>query len=366
MGACGSTSSPASSPLPLDAKGARALQVVSMESKMDMSMRFNSEKKTSSKPEGLPGIGFACRRGRKPGTQTPNQDSWALYWEPDMISACGVFDGHGEKGHIVSDYVKQALMRKVLSLEHNEADDVETSVEACYQQVQRSLASQPRLGTDMSGTTATVVVYDHGSERLMCSHVGDSAAVLLKQHPTSERFVAERLTRDHKPNLPDEQERIERHGRVVFDGYCHRVMTKQSMEPGLNMSRSLGDMRAHTLCGVSSTPEVLVRTVTRQDRAILVCSDGVWEVMSPQEAVDIVQRFGRQQAMEAAKSLADEAVRRWLRGTKGRKADDVTVVLAVETCSTDVGPMDSSDSDATNFAALGPDAGVAGVRSVDQ
>jgi len=185
-------------------------------------------------------IGFACRKGRKPGARAPNQDSWGLYREPNKISAYAVFDGHGERGHLVSDFVKQNLTKKVVSAVHSQSGNMASKVQASFVQVQRSLASKPHLGASMSGTTATVIVHDHESERLVCTHVGDSTAVLLKQIPKNDKLVAEPLTRDHKPELPDELERIEKHGRVVFDGYCHRVVKKHGTTPGLNMSRELG------------------------------------------------------------------------------------------------------------------------------
>mmetsp|Transcript_11304 Transcript_11304/g.32294 ORF Transcript_11304/g.32294 Transcript_11304/m.32294 type:complete len:166 (+) Transcript_11304:66-563(+) len=161
MGACGSTSAHAGAlaRVVIDGKGAE--QPVLIWSKMDMCQRFNVEKKTSCKPRHIPGFGFACRKGLKPGTQTPNQDSWGFYRKPSVISAYGVFDGHGEHGHTVSDFVKETLTHKVVSVVHNHAQGVEPRIKACYQQVQSKLASKPGLGTHMSGTTATVVVHDH-------------------------------------------------------------------------------------------------------------------------------------------------------------------------------------------------------------
>jgi len=251
-----------------------------------------------------------------------------VYRDSKHNSAYAVFDGHGEKGHVVSDNVKKSLPQMLASVVHSQPQDVSSKVQSCYQQVQRNLASKPHLGANSSGTTATVVMHSHESGRLICSHVGDSRAVLLKQTPTCDRLVAEPLTRDHKPELLDERERIEKHGRVVFDGYCHRVVKKHGMVPGLNLSRSLGDTVAHDVCGVTSVPEVMERVMTSQDRPILICSDGIWEVMSPEEAAEIVQEFGPLQAMDAARKLVDKAVERWLAGTKGQMTDDVTVVLA--------------------------------------
>mmetsp|Transcript_99885 Transcript_99885/g.286990 ORF Transcript_99885/g.286990 Transcript_99885/m.286990 type:complete len:359 (+) Transcript_99885:92-1168(+) len=358
MGVCGSARSHPGLALPRNAEGKCAVQAISIWSLKDSSLGFRAEKKTSRMPKNLSGIGFACRRGRKPGAETPNQDSWCFYRQPGKISAYGVFDGHGANGHIVSDYVMQSLAQKVVLAAGMQSGKLSSTMHAYFQQVQQTLASKPSLGTEMSGTTATVVLHDHELKRLICSHVGDSTAVLLKRTSTSDRLVAESLTRDHRPDLPEERKRIEKYGRVVFDGYCHRVVAKASMAPGLNMSRSFGDVLGHS-AGVSSEPDVVHRAVTPEDRVLVVCSDGIWKVMSPQDAADIVQDFGPLRVMEAARALADAAMKLWLGGTRGRKADDITVLLAWipashqspgssqgETCCTETGLMISTDSGA--------------------
>ena len=54
-----------------------------------------------------------------------------------------------------------------------------------------------------------------------------------------------------------------------------RVWSKDSRQPGLAMSRSLGDGMAKR-CGVIPTPTVRVIPRDRiRDRDILVCSDGI-------------------------------------------------------------------------------------------
>merc|ERR1711972_238071 len=115
-------------------------------------------------------------------------------------------------------------------------------VQSGYEQVQQSLYAKPYLGVQQSGTTATVVVHDHVQDKLLVSHVGDSSAVIVRSVVgTAHKVEGARLTRDHKPELSDERERIEKHGRVVYDGVCHRVVKKVGAGPGLAMSRSLGD-----------------------------------------------------------------------------------------------------------------------------
>jgi len=279
-------------------------------------------------------VGYACRKGRKPSGRQPNQDSWCVHRVPGKLSAYGVFDGHGEKGHLISDFTRQTLTKEVLrglkKCEHETDRSISATLEEGYRQTQKSLMAKPHLGVQLSGTTATVVVHDHARERLTISHVGDSTAVLVKRKVGSaHELEGIALTRDHKPELEDEKRRIEQSGgRVSFDGYCHRVVKKHGAGPGLNMSRSLGDGVAHRVCGVSADPEVEECRLSPEDHALLVCSDGIWEVITPQEAADILKEYGQWQAMSAAKRLADEAARRWLQGTNGEMTDDITAIVA--------------------------------------
>ena len=56
---------------------------------------------------------------------------------------------------------------------------------------------------------------------------------------------------------------------------------------GLAMSRSLGDAIAHKF-GVSAEPEIIQHTVTSSDEFLILATDGVWDVLSNDEACRIV------------------------------------------------------------------------------
>ena len=62
-------------------------------------------------------------------------------------------------------------------------------------------------------------------------NAGDSRAVLEKK--VGDKIVADDLSVDHKPDLPEEKRRIERAGGFVEDNRVKGV---------LNLSRSLGDL----------------------------------------------------------------------------------------------------------------------------
>lgn len=95
------------------------------------------------------------------------------------------------------------------------------------------------------------------------------------------------LSRDHKPELDDEYERImSMNGRIesYYDNKGGpvgpmRVWLKNQDIPGLAMSRSIGDRIAHSV-GVSSVPEITEFIVSSKDKILIIASDGVWEFLT--------------------------------------------------------------------------------------
>jgi serine/threonine protein phosphatase PrpC len=90
-----------------------------------------------------------------------------------------------------------------------------------------------------------------------------------------------------------------------------RVWRKYEQLPGLMMSRSFGDMRAHT-CGVISTPEIRNFKLDKTARAIVLGSDGMWEVMQPDQIKRIVAKYFRsKRSDEAASELLESSQTGW-------------------------------------------------------
>jgi len=342
MGACGSATA-AAAPTAAGKDGGNQDVVercFSLRSEMDFETTPGVEKRTISKGKKdlVARVGCTCLKGRKPAMFIPNQDSWCIDRISGNTTVHGVFDGHGEKGHMVSNFVKQHLVPEVT--EAIQKQTVDKSIEAAFAKAQRWLLARPNLGVRYSGTTATIVAHDQLSMKLTVAHVGDSSAVLVKRKAGgTDGLHGVRLTRDHKPELQGEKALIEQAGgKVKFDGYCHRVTRRCGGGPGLNMSRSLGDAMAHKLCGVSSTPEVSEVSLGQDDVALLVCSDGIWEVITPDEAAQTLQDFGPSRAKEAAKALANLALRRWLEGTDGVRTDDITAIVTYLVTDLEPGP----------------------------
>ena len=53
---------------------------------------------------------------------------------------------------------------------------------------------------------------------------------------------------------------------------------KDLMMPGLAMTRSFGDKIASSI-GTTPNPEIFMHEFTKEDKFIIIASDGIWEFM---------------------------------------------------------------------------------------
>jgi serine/threonine protein phosphatase PrpC len=273
------------------------------------------------------GLGYTCRKGLKP--ESPNQDSFTVLNVNGEWSMFGVFDGHGQKGHDVSNFVKDNLPKLILRDQKFRTEDMAAGLKDQFKKMQNLIATASRtkkLSAEMSGTTCSIAFHDTVKGELTVAHVADSTIVMGKRK--GDKLVGTKLTRDHKPDLPDERKRIEASGgRVVFDGYAnHRVYAKNGRYPGLNMSRCMGDLLGHSDAGCSAEPEVNTIKLEPDDEVLLVCSDGVWEFLEPDAALAYVNNPPAK-AQSSADALAKAAWDRWIQEEGGQVVDDITVIL---------------------------------------
>ncbi len=133
-----------------------------------------------------------------------------------------------------------------------------------------------------------------------------------------------------KPDREDEMKRIlECKGRVEAckDSRGNpvgpkRVWLQHQDVPGLAMARAFGDQIAASV-GVTARPEVWVRDITSSDEFMILGSDGIWEFISNEEAVRLVQHCDNPR--EACRILVDEAIRRWQ--AEEEVIDDITAMV---------------------------------------
>ncbi|KAL1341467.1 hypothetical protein HN51_027938 [Arachis hypogaea] len=288
----------------------------------------------------------------KRGKKGVNQDC-CIVWEEfgcqeDTIF-CGIFDGHGPWGHFVAKRVRESmppcllcnwqetLSQASLDLDPDSGDaDVEAEkMQNCFNiwkhsylktcaAIDRELQQNRKIDSFFSGTTALSIVRQ--GELIVIANVGDSRAVLAT---TSDHgsLVPIQLTVDFKPNLPQEAARIlERQGRVFCledEPGVHRVWLPDEESPGLAMSRALGDYSVKEY-GLISVPEVTQWNVTTRDQFVVLATDGVWDVISNEEAVEIVSSTAERG--KSAKRLVECAKRSWKRKRGGIAMDDISAI----------------------------------------
>jgi len=183
------------------------------------------------------------------------------------------------------------------------------------------LAKSP-IDVYVSGTTFTGFVCTE--RKCWTINVGDSRVVGCSKNGAVYKAID--LTVDQNPDRPDEQARILATGGRVFDWGVPRVWLADVDMPGLAMSRSFGDLAAESV-GVFSQPEVRAFEIDRDTAFIIVASDGVWEFISSQEAVDLVAAFhaNGQSPQEACTALVNESLRLW--NEEEDVVDDITAVI---------------------------------------
>ena len=136
------------------------------------------------------------------------------------------------------------------------------------------------------GTTATALVLHPGG--LLVAWVGDSRAVLAVEPAAGGAPVAMALTSDH--NTADELERlrlVSKGGSTGIDSMAGHVFVPEA-EGGLKVTRSLGDSPFHRGDAISAVPGLRHVRLSSAVRFALVASDGIWDLLSNQQVVDIV------------------------------------------------------------------------------
>ncbi|KAK6943212.1 PPM-type phosphatase-like domain [Dillenia turbinata] len=282
------------------------------------------------------------------GRKGVNQDAMTV-WEdftgqPELVF-CGVFDGHGPVGHKIAHRVRDVLPWKISAAfkssqlhstdNGGNVEDVKDNHDSflsswksifvkSFKEMDDELRHDSSTDAFCSGTTAVAVLKKNND--LLIANLGDSRAVLCTRGHKNQ-LVSVQLTVDLKPNLPGEADRIRGlRGRVFAldeEPNVFRVWMPDENYPGLAMARAFGDFCLKEY-GIISIPELSHVKLTEKDEFVVLATDGVWDVLSNKEVVEIVAS-ARIRSM-AAKLLVECAVRAWRSKYPTSKVDDCAVV----------------------------------------
>jgi len=284
-------------------------------------------------------VGLLCHRGKKP--ESPNQDDFFVLAREGLL-LLGVLDGHGPEGHEVSHYGQEHLPRYLMDRLRKDRENWQDACSESFAELITQMHTDIPDTAFSSGATTTVLMLDsvEGPKdapllapmsrwlRLRCAFVGDSSCVYARRPLGSkDQWEVTTLTDIHRPDREDETERIHRLGGCVQaspgPGLPSRLMCH---EYDLAMSRAIGDFHAKSY-GLSHQPEITPEFVLGEEyeHLILVCSDGIWDVIPPTQAVQFVGKFKPEEAQLACEKLVAKATLRWQEHE--HFVDDITAII---------------------------------------
>ncbi|KAI3712361.1 hypothetical protein L1987_70915 [Smallanthus sonchifolius] len=257
---------------------------------------------SSGKGQGQQGsvkYGFTLVKGKSNHPMEDYQVSKFIPHQGRELGLFAIYDGH--LGHSVPAYLQKHLFHNILK-EGQFWTDPSRSISKAYERTDQAILSHnPDLGR--GGSTAVTAILING-RKLWVANVGDSRAVLSK------RGQAIQMSTDHEPNK--ERGSIENKGGFVSNmpGDVARVNGQ------LAVSRAFGDknLKIH----LRSDPDITNTNIDANTEIFILASDGLWKVMTNQEAVNIALKIRDPQ--KAAKQLAFEALNR-------ESKDDISCIV---------------------------------------
>eukprot|EP00747_Dinoflagellata_sp_TGD_P208214 gnl/TRDRNA2_/TRDRNA2_81724_c0_seq1.p1 gnl/TRDRNA2_/TRDRNA2_81724_c0~~gnl/TRDRNA2_/TRDRNA2_81724_c0_seq1.p1 ORF type:complete len:392 (+),score=59.69 gnl/TRDRNA2_/TRDRNA2_81724_c0_seq1:113-1288(+) len=248
-----------------------------------------------------------------------NQDSYLVVPLDEARVFVGVFDGHGEHGHNISQHVRDRFFEEVCNLVQGPV--LPEALSAMFAKVQESLSGDEKA--QYSGTTTVAAVLDLEQGSATVAHVGDSRLVVGSGGAIWFK------TEDHFIGSEDEARIVANGGEVRTRNNTvpsakeavRRVYKRGTTRPGLAMARALGDLEAQKV-GVLSEPEISDNVTFGVGYSVIVGSDGLWAQMPMYLAVRIVE--AAESATAAAQCMVEEARARW---PLQSDIDDITAVV---------------------------------------
>lgn len=180
-----------------------------------------------------------------------------------------IYDGHGGRGAV--DFTAKNLHKNLLDiLEANPDVDPSEALRQSY------LLTDKQMGEtqiQFSGTTViSGLIRKHGGKRLLyMANAGDARAVLCRNGK------AERLSYDHKGSDEGETKRIIDAGGFVVLNRVNGILA---------VTRSLGDHAMKDY--VIGDPHLVTVDLDPTDTHLILACDGLWDVTSDQDAIDLI------------------------------------------------------------------------------
>lgn len=293
---------------------------------------------------------FLTKAGINDDKEKINQDSYLIIENLFSLNfnIYGVFDGHGENGHLISKFISDFMnnyYNNKLNYYLNESDKQKLFTEKITDIFlenhiniikNSSLLLDKELNTkikyDISQSGSTSVLLFLIGDILICSNVGDSQCILFNCS-LDDLWTFESLSKIHLSSDKEEQKRIIENGGEIHPYYDEngifegpdRIYAKNKIYPGLSMSRTIGDLESKKI-GVISEPDIISKKIDNTSKFLVIGSDGLWDVVKPYDVIRIVRPFFNNGNIEGAcQALMKRAAQQWKKNNEER--DDITIIV---------------------------------------
>lgn len=237
------------------------------------------------------------------------EDQGQVFTSPSATYV-GVYDGHGgpEASRFVNKHLFPYLNKFALEQGGLSADVIKKAFNATEEEflhvVKRSLPARPQIAS--VGSCCLVGAISNGV--LYVANLGDSRAVLGRRASEGRKnpVVAERLSTDHNVSV----EEVRREVEALHPDDSHVVVYTRGVwriKGIIQVSRSIGDVYLKKpefnrdpifqqfgnpiplkRPVMTAEPSILIRKLLPQDSFLIFASDGLWEQLSDEAAVEIV------------------------------------------------------------------------------
>lgn len=211
---------------------------------------------------------------------TPNQDiCFALVRNGNRsvkrVITAGVFDGHGNEGHIASKTACMQMERSIDAYIFNDStSEISNSLSKILTTsfIETSHVVNGSNAALNSGSTASILLIKEN--QLCIGWVGDSLALIVADANKTNgyRTGIRYMTKMHRVSNEDELKRIKQANGQVQDGYVVDATAKN----GIAVTRTLGDIDMHQY-GCISDPQIARMSLQKHDAVIIMASDGLWD-----------------------------------------------------------------------------------------
>lgn len=210
-------------------------------------------------------------------------------------------------------------------------NSVSRVLEESVRRVCREVDESP-VDSHMSGCTLLLCTIFDGT--LYTVNLGDSRAVLARAEGKFLQAVA--LSTDHSPGRNSLRLKVNQQGGIIrLDTEGHHVLTaltpRETNAFTLGVMAGVGDNHALKY-GYSHKPEITCHTLTEKDQFLVLASDGVWNMYSNKNVIELCFEATRLQTAEndlnvCTQKVCEQVKDQWERRSDRR--DDISLIIAL-------------------------------------